>query len=140
LKPHGGDVPFLLGAKVPGGPLDNAAFLTTIDAQTITPTGTYLVTIEVKNIRSWVYPSKSELYQLLHKAGELQATHPNVKIVPVFVCRRAHYLTFTMADQLGFYVIQTEAGGQVLDPLWWCPVVRQRGAACPDRPGRCFIA
>jgi len=63
------------------------------------------VLVEVKNIRSWVYPGASELYQLLHKALLLHQAQPQAPLVPVFVCRRAHPTTFWMAKQLGFVVI-----------------------------------
>ena len=62
----------LLGKPVPGGTLDNAAFLTTMDAFTNTPSGTYLVTVEVKNVRHWIYPRHWEIHQLLHKSAALR--------------------------------------------------------------------
>jgi hypothetical protein len=108
INPQGGEVRRLLGAPVPGGAPDNGAFLTTVDAHTLTPTGQFIVLVEVKNIRSWIYPSAAELHQLLDKAARLQQQHPDRRFVPVLVCRRSHYLTNKMAEQLGFYVIATK--------------------------------
>lgn len=89
---------------VPGGPLDAAAFLILADGKG-TPVGVGLVAIEVKNIRDWVYPNSVELYQLLDKCARMQLVDPSRRIIPTFVCRRAHFTTFKMAKALGFYVI-----------------------------------
>jgi hypothetical protein len=107
VNPVGGEVRSLLGAPVPGGPLDNGAFLLRVDAATGRPDGPYLVLVEVKNIRSWIFPGTAELHQLLDKAARIQTVHPDERVVPVLVCRRAHYLTNLMAKQLGFYVVST---------------------------------
>lgn len=64
--------------------------------------------VEVKNIRGWIYPGAAELHQLLDKAARLQVAHPERHILPVLVCRKAHYLTTVMARQLGFYVISMQ--------------------------------
>ena len=69
------------------------------------PQSPVTVLFEVKNLRSWIYPSAKDLYQLLHKAVVLQTAHPDQPIVPVFVCRKAHKTTFWMAQQLGFITI-----------------------------------
>ena len=68
--------------------------------------------IEVKNVRHWMYPSAWEIYQLLDKAARLLAQHPDHRLVPVLVCRRAHYTTFFMARDLGFLVFET-----ILQPI-----------------------
>jgi hypothetical protein len=98
----------LLGAPVPGGPLDNAAFFQPLD-ETGQPLPAVLLVIEVKNIRSWIYPRASELHQVLYKAAALKVAHPDLGIVPVLMCRRANVQTFWMAGQLGFQVIQARA-------------------------------
>jgi hypothetical protein len=67
------------------------------------------VLVEVKSIREWIYPTSSELYQVLHKCVLLKQAHPDMPIVPILVCRRAHKTTFFMAKQLGFVVIEMEA-------------------------------
>jgi hypothetical protein len=106
INPGSGEVRTMLGAQVPGGSLDNGAFLTVIDAQTLTPDPRpYVVLIEVKNVRGWIYPSHHELHQLLNKAAALQNAHPRRSFLPVLVCARAHYLTNLMAEHMGFYVI-----------------------------------
>ncbi|WP_344414865.1 hypothetical protein [Pseudonocardia ailaonensis] len=97
-----GEVSNLLGVELPGA-ADSGGFLVPLVSGIPGPTVTVL--IEVKNIRSWIYPSAAELYQLLHKATVLQQARPDSPIVPVLVCRRAHHTTFKMARQLGFFVI-----------------------------------
>jgi hypothetical protein len=108
LRPEGGEVRELLGAPVPGGPLDNAAFFQPLD-DAGAPLPAVLLPIEAKNIRSWVYPRAPELHQVLYKAAALQVAHPDLGIVPVLMCRRANVQTFWMAGQLGFQVIQARA-------------------------------
>lgn len=71
------------------------------------PSAATLIPLEAKNIREWVYPRTQELYQLLDKAAQLQLRHPQLPILPVFVCRRVQYDTGKMAQQLGFHVIET---------------------------------
>ncbi|MGI8308961.1 hypothetical protein [Saccharopolyspora hattusasensis] len=63
----------------------------------------------MKNIRSQIYPSSQELYQLLNKARILQEAHPDQPIAPVFVCRKTHRTSFWMAQQLGFLIIERGA-------------------------------
>jgi hypothetical protein len=105
VQPEGGEVARLFGADIPGGPLDNAAYLTCL-----TPEGRptlVTVPIEVKNVREWIYPTAAELFQLLDKAARLQLEHPETGIVPLLVCRRAQFTTFTMARELGFRIQYT---------------------------------
>jgi hypothetical protein len=103
----GGEVRSFLGSSVPGGSLDNAGFLLTLDQTTGMPSVPYALPVEVKNVRQWVYPQNRLLYQLLYKAAMLQQMHPRSDFVPILVCRKAHYLTNVMAKSLGFYVIST---------------------------------
>jgi hypothetical protein len=113
LVPHsGGDVAQLFGEDVPGGSLDEAAHLIVMDGDI--PSGVVSVLIEVKNIREWIYPTSSEMYQLLAKATLLQHSHPDRAFLPVLVCRRAHKTTFVMAKLSGFYVI--DAHRQFITP------------------------
>ena len=49
-----------------------------------------------------------EPFQLLAKAVRVQRANPDVAIVPVLVCRKAHTTTFWMAKQLGFMIIDME--------------------------------
>jgi hypothetical protein len=79
-----------------------------MDAEQLTPTGQYVVLIEVKNIREWIYPGTAELHQLLDKAARIQQLHPTRRLLPVLVCRRAHTITARMGEHLGFYVISTK--------------------------------
>ena len=101
--PDAGEVSRLFGVRLPG-PVDSAGYLVGVDPSGV-PQPPVTVLVEVKNIRSWVYPGASELYQLLHKALLLHQAQPQAPLVPVFVCRRAHPTTFWMAKQLGFVVI-----------------------------------
>jgi hypothetical protein len=101
--PGAGEITKLLGVSLPG-PLDSAGYLVPLDSSGL-PQAPVTVLFEVKNLRSWIYPSAQEIYQLLHKALVLQAAHPDHPIVPVFVCRMAHKTTFYMAKQLGFMTI-----------------------------------
>jgi hypothetical protein len=103
-SPGAGEVSKLLGVTLPG-PLDSGGYLVPLSASGL-PRSPVTVLFEVKNLRSWIYPSGSELYQLLHKAVVLQTAHPEQPIVPVFVCRKAHKTTFWMAKQLGFVTIE----------------------------------
>jgi hypothetical protein len=105
VQPQGGPVNRLLGGVVRGGPLDNAAFLQTLDADGI-PVGQYVVPIEVKNVRHWVYPSSEELYQLLYKSAVLQEDHPGREFVPVLICRRRSFFLWAMGKELGFFPIE----------------------------------
>jgi hypothetical protein len=102
-EPGAGEVRELLGVRLPGA-LDSAGYLVPLDRHKI-PQPPVTVLFEVKNLRSWVYPSAPELYQLLTKAALVQTAHPDQRIVPVFVCRKAHKTTFWMAQQLGFMAI-----------------------------------
>lgn len=61
---------------------------------------------EVKNIRGWVYPTSEEPYQLLSKAVQVQRERPDQSIVPILVCRRAHFTTYRMAKSLGFLILE----------------------------------
>jgi hypothetical protein len=96
----------LLGRDVPGGDLDDAAYLTALnnDGRPIT----YTVVIEVKNLRKWLYARHREVFQLLDKAARLQVENPGERIIPILICRRAQWVTFTMARDLGFRVLYTQ--------------------------------
>lgn len=77
------------------------------------------VLIEVKSIREWIYPTSSELYQVLHKCLLLKRAHPDVPVVPILACRRAQKTAFFMAKQLGFIIIEMAAqfvGDTVTEP------------------------
>jgi hypothetical protein len=107
LRPEGGEVARIAGAPVPGGRIDNAAFYTGLTAGGM-PTPTILLTIEAKNLRQWIYPQTQELYQVLDKSARLRLQHPELRVFPVLVCRKAHYLTNKMAQHIGFHVIATQ--------------------------------
>lgn len=107
LRPEGGgDITRIAGGPVPGGKIDNAAYYTGLSADGL-PTPTSLVAIEAKNLRQWIYPQTQELYQVLDKSARLRLEHPNLNVLPVLVCRKAHYLATKMAQQLGFHIIAT---------------------------------
>lgn len=106
IRPEGGSVANVLGRPVPGGPLDSAAFLQVI-GQDGFPASAILTAVEVKNVRHWIYPRSAELFQLLYKAARLQADNPSLPVLPLFVCRRRHYLTLQFSRALGFHTIET---------------------------------
>jgi hypothetical protein len=115
VRPEGGNVGHLLGAPIPGGALDDAAFLQVIRPDGM-PSPAILAPFEVKNVRHWLYPSSGELYQLLDKAARLQLANPDIPIFPVLVCRRRHYLTYQLSRALGFYTIETRKQFLLPDP------------------------
>jgi hypothetical protein len=104
-----GNVERLFGDLVPGGSLDNVAHLI---ADIDTAPTVVTVLCEVKNLRSWLYPSSEEVYQLLEKAARLQIAYPNRNFVPVLICRRSHFLLRLMAKHLGFRVGNFQHGEQ----------------------------
>ncbi len=63
--------------------------------------------IEVKNVRHWLYPTHPEPFQLLHKAAGLASAHPEHPVLPILICRKAHYRTLQMAHDVGFLIFQT---------------------------------
>ncbi|PPF45332.1 hypothetical protein C5B85_07050 [Pseudoclavibacter sp. AY1F1] len=97
-------VPRIMGMQVD---LDNAFVLNPLDSETRAPIPPFGVQalVEVKNIREWIYPRTQELYQVLHKAAQLQCAFPDNSFLPVLVCRRTQITTVFMAKSLGFYVI-----------------------------------
>jgi hypothetical protein len=90
------------------GSLDSGAWLTVIDRATHLPFPAHALLVEVKNRRQTLYPRHDEVHQLLHKAAEVQQAHPDLPIVPLLVCRRAHDRLFWMAKDLGFMVHQAK--------------------------------
>lgn len=104
IRPGAGEAASLLGAPVPGGPLDSAAWADQLDEHGRS-TGSVLCPIEVKNIRHWLYPDHHELFQLLHKSALLQQANPDEPIHPVLITRKRAYLTGRMSRDLGFRVI-----------------------------------
>ncbi|SEF29275.1 hypothetical protein SAMN05421837_104618 [Amycolatopsis pretoriensis] len=107
LQPTRGEVATIYEQPVPGGPLDNAAWLLTMDPRTQMPGDPYLVPIEVKNVRHTLYPNHWESYQLLHKAAGLANSHPRYPVLPILICRKAHYRARQLAKDLGFLIFET---------------------------------
>lgn len=104
ISPGFGEVGSLLGHKLQGS-IDTGGYLVTLSAQGV-PMTPLTVPVEVKNIRSWIYPGATELYQLLSKCATAQRHLGEVPaLLPTLVCRRAHPTVFYMAAQLGFVVI-----------------------------------
>lgn len=114
--PQAGPVAKILDVRLPGA-ADSGGFMNPIIKGIPQPPVTLL--FEVKNIRDWIYPSNSELFQVLRKGIVLQQAHPTVPIVPILVCRKAQQTAFYMAQQLGFFVIDMGAqfvGTNVAEP------------------------
>lgn len=101
--PGAGEVSKILNVKL-NGPLDSGGIVVPL-SQGI-PGAPVTVLFEVKSIRSWIYPTSSEPYQLLSKGVQLQRAAPAVPIVPILVCRKAHVTTYWMAKNLGFLIIE----------------------------------
>jgi len=59
-----------------------------------------LAAVEVKNLREWLYPDRSEIRELLAKAVAVNA-------VPVLIARRMPYVTFRLFNPCGVIVHQT---------------------------------
>lgn len=110
--PGAGEVGYILGTRLTGK-LDSAGLM--VPMVKGLPEEPVTLLFEVKNLRSWIYPSSSELYQLLHKGIVLQKAQPTQPIVPILACRRAHKTSFWMAKQLGFVIIDmgVQFGGDV---------------------------
>jgi hypothetical protein len=62
--------------------------------------GAQALGIEVKNIREWMYPDRTEVLELLDKATEIGA-------LPVLIARRIHYSTFSLLGRCGLIIHQT---------------------------------
>jgi hypothetical protein len=56
--------------------------------------------IEVKNVREWFYPNRSEIRELLIKCCALD-------VVPVLIARRIHFSTFSVLNPCGVIVHET---------------------------------
>jgi hypothetical protein len=59
-----------------------------------------LAAVEVKNLREWLYPDRSEIRELLGKAVAINA-------VPVLIARRIPYVTFRLLNPCGVVIHQT---------------------------------
>ena len=101
-----GQVSKILGVTLPGA-ADSGGYINPIVNDLPQPPVTVL--IEIKSIRDWIYPSSSELFQVLHKCVLLKQANPTQPVVPILVCRRAHKTSFWMAKQLGFVIIDMQA-------------------------------
>lgn len=105
-SPGAGPVSEILNVKL-NGAADSGGFMNPLIRGIPQPPVTVL--IEVKSIREWIYPDASELFQVLHKCLLLKRVHPDVPVVPILICRRAHKTAFFMAKQLGFIIIEMAA-------------------------------
>ncbi len=57
--------------------------------------------VEVKNIRSWIYPWDNEMWDLLTSLG------PRPDVLPVLVARRIHPVAFNFVFDIGAFARQT---------------------------------
>jgi len=88
-----GSVYRLQGVEIPGGPLDSAGHWA-IDPSD-PGAGFVPFAVEVKNVRSTIYPRSREMWDLLAKVGHF----PDV--VPILVTRRLHWTTFRFLKDIG---------------------------------------
>lgn len=105
IEPGFAEVRRLAGVTFAGA-LDSGAWLTLKD-QLGLPLPHHAMLIEMKNRRLTIYPRHKEIHQLLAKAAHFQNQHPDLPVVPLLVCRRAHDRLFWMAKDLGFLVHAT---------------------------------
>lgn len=89
-----GRVSELLGRPITlGGPLDAHAF---VPHDAADPTSGFVpVAVEVKNLRSVIYPQSHETWDLLAKLGDFP------EVVPVLIARRMHLTTFRLFKDVG---------------------------------------
>lgn len=104
VNPHGGETSRVEDVELGPtyGALDNAAVFSEFVAGKHKQ---YVVPIEAKNVRDWIYPWSSELYQLLAKSAFLSAHFSEATVIPVLVCRRPHKTLLVMAKDCGFHVV-----------------------------------
>jgi hypothetical protein len=93
-----------VGGLILPGALDSGAWTLFIDPETKVPGKPAALLVEVKNRRLTLYPRHPEVHQLLVKAALVQQQRPDLDVVPLLVCRRAHDRLFWMAKDLGFLV------------------------------------
>jgi hypothetical protein len=62
--------------------------------------GHHRLGLEVKNSRSWVYPSSGRVWVMVGKCLAIDA-------LPVLVCRKRHYVTHRLFQELGILCFQT---------------------------------
>lgn len=96
-----GGISSLFNLPIPRGPVDLTAAV--LARHTPMPVAVGILA-EVKNIREWIYPEAAELYQLLDKASSYVVANPSIPVLPVLICRRAHYTTFLFAKRIGIFV------------------------------------
>lgn len=106
IEPGFAEVRQLGGCRLYGA-LDSGAWATVKDRVGI-PRSHHALLMEMKNRRLVLYPRHKEVYQLLAKAAEVQRQHPDLPVVPLLICRRAHDRLFWMAKDLGFLASQTK--------------------------------
>ena len=82
------------------GPLDAGGYWPRLRSNPVS--GVIPFAVEVKNIRTWIYPRSSELWGLLTKLSGF----PDV--VPVLIARRIHPWTFLFFKAVGVLGYQTE--------------------------------
>jgi len=69
--------------------------------------GSYLLGVEVKNVREWVYPMSGRIWVMLRKCLEIDA-------LPFFVTRKMPYITRSVFSRLG--ILGFEVYRQVFSP------------------------
>lgn len=98
--------------KKPGGqpaPVDLCGYMIPFDEKGFPAGSPVTVVVEVKNVRHYIYPQHSEVWQLLGKAARISEGAPDYFILPILVCRKAQRPTIYMAKNLGFMVVEMRA-------------------------------
>jgi len=60
----------------------------------------HFVGVELKNVREWLYPGRSEVTEFLRKCTDLD-------VLPVLIARRVPYVTFRLLNTCGVIIHQT---------------------------------
>ena len=66
----------------------------------LTTSDRHVAGVELKNVREWLYPDRSEITELLRKCTDLD-------ILPVLIARRVPYVTFRLLNTCGVIIHQT---------------------------------
>jgi hypothetical protein len=106
-----GQVSTLLGRPLAtGGPLD-AAGEWPVDRNFV-GAGTIPFAVEIKNLRTILYPTDHDVWDLLAKVGSFP------EVLPVLVARRIHFTTFRMFKDLGVlgHESRTQYFAEAIDP------------------------
>lgn len=109
----GSEIFIELGSKAsPLGAFNGRDIPGALDGTFIHQEKNFLVAVEAKNTREWIYPSSQEIWGLIHKANAISTTR--FPVLPVLICRKIPFYAFIAFKQLG--VLGYEIHSQFFDP------------------------